>query len=100
MPLDRPPGRGVGGFDDVQVLLNAPRHTVEEAIGALFTDRVKDDLLLLYFSGHGVLDAGGQLFLAVSSTKHHQLLGTAVQAVFIKHAMDASWSRRQVLILD
>ncbi len=90
----------IGGFDDVQKLLNAPLATVTREIGAFFTHKVRDDLLVLYFSGHGLLDHRGQLYLALKDTQLNQPLGTALQASFIKDAMDTSLSQRQVLILD
>ena len=57
-------------------------------------------MLLLYFSGHGVLDDRGQLYLAVKDTERGLLRGTAIGATFIADEMDRSHSRRQVLILD
>ena len=49
----------VGGFE-VQTLLNKPWYEVNPAIETFFADRSPEDLLLLYFSGHGVKDEWGQ----------------------------------------
>lgn len=90
----------VGGFDEVTALVNQPSTTVRRAIAGFFMSRGRDDLLLLYFSGHGIRDDRGQLFLAVRDTEHNLLRGTAIPAAYITEEMDNSRSRRQVLILD
>jgi uncharacterized caspase-like protein len=90
----------IGGFDQVDILLNGSLEKIMAAIGDLFTNKNKDDLLLLYFSGHGALDRAGQLYLAVNQTQFKKLSSTAVWASFIKNEMNNSRSRRQVLILD
>ena len=90
----------IGGFDDVRLLVNMTSATIRREISEFYARKTSDDLLLLYFSGHGVLDEGGQLFLAVKDTEHNLLRGTAISARFITEEMDNSRSRRQVLILD
>ena len=90
----------VGGFDRVDILLNASLEKIMAAMGDLFAEKNKDDLLLLYFSGHGALDRAGQLYLAVNQTQFKKLSSTAVWASIIKNEMNNSRSRRQVLILD
>ena len=51
----------MGDFVDaaISVLQNPSRQAMEDAIYHLFANRQKDDLVLLYFSGHGVVDDGG-----------------------------------------
>ncbi|MCB0180428.1 MAG: caspase family protein, partial [Anaerolineae bacterium] len=90
----------IGGFEAVETLLNQPLTKVRRAIAHFFARRKPDDLLLLYFSGHGVLDDRGRLFLALKDTEHEVLRGTALSANFITDEMDGSRSKRQVLILD
>jgi len=90
----------IGGFDEVVALVNQPATANRRAIAAFFAGRGRDDLLLLYFSGHGVRDDRGQLFLAVKDTEYNLLRGTAIPAAYITDEMDNSRSRRQVLILD
>ncbi len=88
------------GFDDVRVLLNKPSSAIIEAIDEFFDEKKPDDLLVLYFSGHGVRDEIGALYLAVQNTNRFRLRSTAVKSDFIREAMDQSRSKRQVLILD
>ncbi len=90
----------IGAFDEVIALANEAATNVRRSIARLFNEKSPDDLLLLYFSGHGVLDDQGHLYLAVKDTERDLLSGTAIPANFITGEMDRSRSRRQVLILD
>ncbi|MEK7276355.1 MAG: caspase family protein, partial [Chloroflexota bacterium] len=90
----------IGAFDDVQTLLNESSASIRRAIARFFAKRKSDDLLLLYFSGHGVLDEQGHLHLAARDTERDLLSGTAIPANFVTGEMDRSPSRRQVFILD
>ena len=85
---------------DVTVLVNEPHHIVGEAIGEFYRDRRRDDLTLLYFTGHGVKDDEGRLYLAMTNTKLEGLLFTALSAQQIDDAMESCWSRQKVLVLD
>ncbi len=90
---------GIGGYE-VQSLLNEPSHEVTQAIEAFFVDRKRDDLLLLYFSGHGIKDDDGQLYFATANTRRKLLRSTGISANFVNNVMRYSRSRRQVLLLD
>ncbi len=90
----------IGAFDDVVTLLNQPEYVVREAIDDFFNQKMPDDLLVLYFSGHGVRDEIGALYLAVKNTIRSKLRATGIKSDYIREAMDQSRSRRQVLVLD
>ena len=90
----------IGSFDGVQEIINETEAVVSRAIATFFASRKPDDLLLLYFSGHGVLDSQGRLFLAVKDTQRDLLTATGIPAGFITDSMDSCRSRRQLLILD
>jgi uncharacterized caspase-like protein len=90
----------IGGFDDVTPMLDATSTRIRREIARFFANRLRDDLLLLYFSGHGLLDERGALYLAVKDTEPDLLSATAVPAAFVTGEMDRCHSRRQVLILD
>ena len=89
----------VAGFD-VQILLNAPTHAVGLAISELYRDGRRDDLTLLYFTGHGLKDDSGRLYLAMRNTQRDNLRFTGLSAELIDEAMNDSPSRQKVLILD
>ncbi len=77
---------------------------MEDAIHSLFHDRQKDDLLLLYFSGHGIKDDKNQLYLGTKITKKDRngaLIPTsAVAATSLHERIESSKSQHQVIILD
>jgi len=87
-------------FDEVRVLLNQVSSAIIEAIDEFFDQKKPDDLLVLYFSGHGVRDELGSLYLAVKNTIRSRLRSTAIKSDYIREVMDQSRSRRQVLVLD
>jgi hypothetical protein len=90
----------IGGFDRVQVVSNQPAHVMQAHIDDLFSDSRPDDVLLLYFSGHGLKDDSGELFFAGSETRPSRLASSAVPAQFVQGRMRATRSRSVVLLLD
>ncbi|MDQ3274558.1 MAG: caspase family protein, partial [Actinomycetota bacterium] len=89
----------IAGFE-VTTLINIPHHRVGEAIGDFYRDRRRDDLTLLYFTGHGLKDDDGRLYLAMANTRRNSLLFTSLSAEQIDYAMSGCVSRQKVLILD
>ncbi|HEY4005070.1 MAG TPA: caspase family protein [Pseudonocardia sp.] len=89
----------IAGFE-VSVLTNQPHHRVGEAIGRFYRDCRRDDLTLLYFTGHGLKDEDGRLYLAMSNTHRDDLLFTALPAEQLDQAMNSGRSRQKVLVLD
>jgi Caspase domain len=96
----------IGGFaaTDVIALKNPERQAAEEAIERLFAARQRDDLVLFYFSGHGIKDDFSNLYLSTRTTRKDSngelVRSTAVAAKFVQQCMGMSRSRRQVIILD
>ncbi|MEM6448478.1 MAG: caspase family protein, partial [Cyanobacteria bacterium P01_D01_bin.123] len=94
----------IGAFDEVKPLFNPNRQTMEDEIDALFSRCSKEDLVLVFFSGHGVKDSRGQLHFATKITqkdaKGNLRRPTAVSARFVRETMTSSRCRRQVVILD
>ncbi|KAM3113608.1 caspase, EACC1-associated type [Phormidesmis sp. 146-33] len=91
-----------GMFDEIILLKNPRLLEMRQAIAALFSDRDTDDLVLLYFSGHGVTDEYGKFFFTNRDTQKRGRLdkATIVEASFVHGLMDACDSERQVIILD
>ncbi len=89
----------IGDFT-VDSLLNEPSGVVRERIEEFFANRQPDDLLLLYFSCHGVLDPSGRLYFVAADTKNGWLDSTGISAQWVTEQMDQSRSRRIVLLLD
>ncbi len=87
-------------FDEVKIVLNQLSLSVIEIVDEFFDQKKPDDMLVLYFSGHGVRDEMGLLYLAVKNTIRSRLRSTAIRSDYIREAMDQSRSKRQILILD
>ena len=85
---------------EVTILVNEPQHVVGRAIGEFYRNRRRDDLTLLYFTGHGLKDDEGRLYLAMTNTKRDDLVFTALSAQQIDYAMESCSSRQKVLVLD
>jgi DivIVA domain-containing protein len=89
----------IGGYQVVE-MLDTPAHSASEEIEAFLKERDPSDLLLLYFSCHGVKDERGQLHFATTTTKLDRLASTGIAASFVAEQMYQSRSRQIVLLLD
>ena len=58
-----------GSFDEIQVLENPDPLELQEAVEGIFSGRKKDDLALVFFSGHGIKDDRGRLYFATRLTR-------------------------------
>jgi formylglycine-generating enzyme required for sulfatase activity len=94
----------MGDFDEVIPLINPDRTQFEEAIYFLFVNRQPDDLVLFYFSGHGMNDRNHNLYFTVPQTRidKNKIINpvTAVPAYFLQQQLTNSLSEREVIILD
>jgi hypothetical protein len=91
----------IGQFDEVRTLVNEPEAAARRELWSFFGgERRRDDLLLFYFSGHGVKDDHGALYLAFPDTDTSLLRASALPASEVSEAIDRSRSRRQVVVLD
>jgi hypothetical protein len=61
---------------------------------------VEPNLTLLYFTGHGLRDDDGRLYLAMTNTKRNSLQFNSLSAEHIDYAISGCASRQKVLILD
>ncbi len=90
----------LAAFEEVKTLINETEPKTRRTIAEFFVNRHTDDLLLLYFSGHGIRDEHGRLYLATKDTDHTLLNATAIPADFVTQAMNNSHASQHVLILD
>jgi hypothetical protein len=89
-----------GGFSEIHVLKDRPHYEVLRRINQTLKKAEKDDLVLIYFSGHGKLDGAGRLHLATSDTEVADLESTSVPVQSIRNFVDVSPSTKTALILD
>ena len=95
-----------GGFppDNVEVLKNPNLARMRSEIESFYKNKRHDDLLLLYYSGHGDKNKDRQLLLCSAESDRHKddelIQSTALLVREILTYMEHSASKRQVLILD
>jgi len=90
----------IGAFSQVETLIDKPEKTLRLAIARFCSQKHGDDMVLLYFSGHGVKDSHGRLYLAVRDTDRDFLSVTAIPAAFVTEQLNNCDSRAQILLLD
>jgi tetratricopeptide (TPR) repeat protein len=92
----------IGGFESTEIttLPNPDPQQMRETLVSLFRDRQKSDVLLFYFSGHGVTDDRGTFYLTCAQTKPELLEATAIPADFVHQLMENSRSKQQIIVLD
>jgi hypothetical protein len=93
----------MGGFDEAKPLINPMQPEMAREIELWFQDRQPEDLVLLFFSGHGVKDDRRDLYFAAANTEKRRdrlLTSTAIPARFLRDRILACKAKHQVLILD
>jgi hypothetical protein len=90
----------IGGFDEVNPLIDPDPVTMQIAIGKLLRGCKREDLALLFFSGHGITNDDGRLYLTTRITDEAAFKETSVPASFVHDVMNDSRCKRQVVILD
>jgi hypothetical protein len=92
-------GWGLFSHDNVRVLYGRPESELRREIGSFFVDSTPHDVLLLYFSGHG-MQYFNELFLCAEDTEVWNLRATAIGASFINDLADHASTQRVVVLLD
>ena len=81
----------IGAFDDVKILLDQLEHTIRRSIDEFFDQKKPDDLLILYFSGHGVRDELGALYLAVPILPPTSPFAPCAKAPLLQQSRIRTW---------
>ena len=89
-----------GNFDSVELSLNEDFLAVRDHLSRFFIDRSPDDVLLLYYSGHGILGRGNRLFLATSGSNLDTPRARSIAAQEIRDFIEESRAQRQIVVLD
>ena len=98
----------LGNFDSVEILPNPDCQEMQFAIETLLENRTKEDLVLLFFSGHGIKDHDyNKLHFATRITRKNNqgrlIVSSAVAARFVHDLINSPSNRqlkRLVIILD
>ena len=89
-----------GNFDSVELSLNEDFLAVRDRLSLFFHDRAPDDLLLLYYSGHGILGRGNRLFMATAGSNLDRPGDRGISARDVREFIDDSRAGRQIVVLD
>ena len=89
-----------GNFDSVELSLNEDFLAVRDHLSSFFHDRAPDDVLLLYYSGHGILSRGNRLFLATSGSNLDTPRTRSVSSQEVRDFIEDSRAQRQIVVLD
>ncbi|MGY2124282.1 caspase family protein [Nocardia gipuzkoensis] len=81
-------------------VLTDPEHSAQVGQVVATAAREADDVLLVYFAGHGVVDRRGRLFLALSGTSRDHPEWSSVPFATLRDELIASPARARILILD
>ena len=90
----------VGAFDQVDLVVNDSKSSVERALDGRLRSAGPDDLVFIYFSGHGELSSRGRLYLAVTNSEADRLPSTAIAASWVRELLDESDAASTVIVLD
>ena len=80
-----------------------PERTMSEILIELerfFATASRDDVLLLYYSGHGLLDEHNQLYLCARDSRADLMKATTVSARSVNAMIDGSRAQTTVILLD
>ncbi|GEM33418.1 hypothetical protein NN3_44250 [Nocardia neocaledoniensis NBRC 108232] len=89
----------IGGFRPTELLINESKAEIERSIERVFRGAEPDDVILFYFSGHG-LRTRQNLYLAVGNTDPQLLSSTAVSSSFIRELIRESPAAAKIIVLD
>jgi len=90
----------IGGFTELQVVKNQPSYAILRSVHKVLLKAGRDDLVLIFYAGHGKLDRGGRLHLATLDTVNDELETTSIPAQRIRDLIDNTDTRKTALILD
>jgi hypothetical protein len=94
------PTTGMFDENNVRLVTEGTCDRILDELDDFFRSARRDDLALLYYSGHGVLDERGQLYLCGRNTVSDRLLRTAVGNIRINEFIHDSACQRTVILLD
>jgi uncharacterized caspase-like protein len=81
-------------------LVNRTHYDITRHINGLCRRANRDDVLLIYYSGHGKQDAVGRLYLATADTSSDALESSSIAVDHLRNLLDLSHSRKVIIILD
>ena len=94
------PDLGLFAPENVRLLPERNKREIATVMEEFFRNAGRDDVLLLYYSGHGKQDEYDNLYLCARDTRTDLLVSTGISDVEISGIMRASSARTFIVILD
>jgi hypothetical protein len=91
---------GLVPSDNVRLVTERTMSEVLREVEDFLRTAARQDTLILYYSGHGVLDQSNELFLCTRDTRSDRLRSTAVKASDVSEMIDESAAATTVILLD
>jgi formylglycine-generating enzyme required for sulfatase activity len=90
-----------GGFDTVNTVTSGDfQETRNALLTVLLRKPVPDDLILLYYSGHGILAKDGELYLATKAIDMDLPLDGGISAADVRGWLNQSRAGKRIVLLD
>ena len=89
----------IGGFE-VTTVQDRSAQQIRLAVEYFLSERRPDDLIIVYLSCHGLVDARRRLYFAAQDTVKNRLASTGVEAEWLLNQLEDCRARRQVVVLD
>jgi len=89
-----------GDFEEPIILKNQPNYEILQELERILENARKNDLVLIYYSGHGKQDRSGKLHLTTSNTNVDLLKSTSIPIESIKNYIESARSNKVILVLD
>jgi uncharacterized caspase-like protein len=89
-----------GSFETVTVVKDAPHYEALLEVNRTLKAAGKEDLVFIYYSGHGKLDLANRLYLCTPNTVVGMLEATAIPVQSIRDYADVAPCHRIALVLD
>jgi uncharacterized caspase-like protein len=87
-------------FDQIITLIDQPKHIIEEKLDIILSKSSFSDFMMIYFSGHGKLNARGDLFLSCRNTKESSLNSTGFKYRHLMEMLEAHSAESVAILLD
>lgn len=89
-----------GAFDSVTLSIDKDPLTIRDQLSTLFDGRGSEDMVLLYYSGHGIVAKGQRLYLATGQSSFDRPQARSIATSEIRDMMEHTRAGRLVVILD
>jgi hypothetical protein len=93
------PQTGLFASNDIYTAAERPSHEISYAVESFFSEAGRDEVLLFYYSGHGLTDSRGSLLLCGRNSRSDRR-STTVPAEDVSRAMSACPAAAVIIVLD